>query len=1552
MRLLLLLLFITVLPSAWGEVAAPNLRFERLSIEQGLSQVNVWPILQDRRGYLWFGTFGGLNRYDGYHFEHFVHDNDDPASISNSLVWASFEDSQGRLWFGTADGLNRYDDSTGRFERFLHDPQNPNSLSHNRIRAIAEDKFGHLWIGTDGGGLNRFDVDKGQFEHFRNDPSNPQSLSHDRIAALQVDKNGVVWIGTLGGGLNRLNVQKRTFERFTSQDVGATRISDNKVLHLAQGDGNILWIATEKGLNRLDSKTDIFTVFRHEPDDPNSLAYDNVGSLMVDNQGRLWVGTFGRGLSLLDNRHGHFIHFRHNSTDINSLSDDVIRAVYQDRQGLMWIGTNAGVNKLDYRQTQFGHIKHLPGKHDSLAGSIVWSVYQDRQGVLWAGTNQGLNRQQNGQGFDLFTHQLDNPGSISNNVVNAITEDSFGGLWVGTNNGLNRYDVDTGLFERFVHNEQDRFSLTDNRIRYIYPGEKGTVWIGTASGGLNRFDPDTKQFTAYKHDPSISNSLSEDDVRAIAKDSQGRLWLGTNNGLNRLDQNSGQIVRYFKKDGDRTGLSSNVLMTLLVDAKGTLWAGTRGGGLNKYNEQSDTFTHWGVKQGLPSNNVICLLDDSQGQLWLGTEGGMVKFDPATESFKIFDMTDGLQSNDFSWGCHKGKDGELFFGGSNGFNRFFADKITEDTEPPTVVLTDFLLSNKSVGVFGPPQAFTLPSRIDTLSTLTLNHEQSFITFEFAALNFVNPKQNQYAYKLEGYNDEWIFTDAKNRRTNYTGLPAGDYTFMVKASNSNGYWNEQGTSLNIRVLPPWWLTWWAKLLYVSIALLAVGGYVIYFQSQYKNQQMQEAEKLKDDFFAKMSHEIRTPMNAVIGLSQLAINTPSETERQNYLRTILESGKSLVGIVNDILDFSKLGARKMKLEHKPFALAQLIELVVAQCALAAHEKGLALTIQVDSKIPQTLTGDSTRLRQVLVNLLNNAVKFTDQGGVSLSIELQKVEAQRLTLYCKVADTGCGLTQQQCHRLFKSYAQADSSVSRVYGGTGLGLVIAKEICELMHGQIWVESEVDKGSVFQFNLELEQGAQDPLPALGDHRILVVEDNNLRADTLINQLKIFGLEATRVIDNEAAKTLLDGGEHFDLALISHDGKERIKPILVKSLYMVNRYNKNEFSWAAGKSHQLSMIERPVMPHQLHHKLSKLLTDGAVEDIQAQQSYTVPELSDYRLLLVDDNAINRKVALGFLTPCGGEVSVAENGLQAVDMLKKEDFDLVLMDIEMPQMNGIEATKIIRESLNLKALPVIAMTSHSQAGFTEQITACGMDGFISKPFEQHEFYQVIGEHLAHSDKEVALGRDENEHNDSEDELQKLEQVKGLEVKTALEKLSGRTLMYLQLVKEFRKVEPLLLDKIKHLDPKCERQPIFMAAHTLRSSAAFIGAFGLAQLSEAVEKRFNENNRKPADDDGELLEQLTNDLKQLLDDLDLALGAIDSDLACKPQPTFSLETFKRQLQALFTMLSRSDFDAEDLLEQIQHQCKGTEYIDEIKGILASVEEVEFDQAAELTQTLMDRL
>jgi ligand-binding sensor domain-containing protein/signal transduction histidine kinase len=789
-------------------IEGKDIRFTHLSTEQGLSQSRVDHMLQDRRGFIWIGTYNGLNRYDGYRFRTYKPDPNNPNSLGGTFVSALFEDRSGILWIGTDQGLNRFDPVTERFTQFRADPDNPEGLS-GFPEHITQDRDGMLWLATHNG-LDRLDPASGRFTRHRNDPNDPHSLSSSDVRFVLEDRQGTLWVAT-GGGLDAFDRRTGRVLRYPNFQQPPLAPLD-RILEDRSG---MLWVSATRGggLASLDPKTGVFTRYTWFEGWPGPPGMRGCSAIHEDRHGIVWLATKPDGVVRFDRARRLFTRYRNNPVDPGSLNDNEDLSLLEDREGGIWVGTSVGgVNRFPSEPSPFTAYRREPGNPNSLAEGTLRSVLEDSQGILWIGTSQ-LNRLDRKTGrYAFYRHDPANVESITTGVVYAMVEDRAGFLWFAMwGGGLNRFDRRTGRFQAYRHDPADAASLSHNNTLSLLIDHGGALWAGT-DDGLNRLDARTGRFTVFRPKSGLIESRW---YRVLAEGADGSIWMGTyTQGLQRLDLRTGEIVEYKNDPKVRGSLSNNRVNALCVDHAGALWVGTQNG-LNRFDRNTGEFTTFGERDGLPNNAVEGILEDSAGNLWLSTGNGLSRFDPRARAFKKYYSDDGLAGDEFNDSVYyKSASGEMFFGGVNGVTAFYPGKLVDSHFVPPVVLTDFRLFNDPVPVGG---RSPLKKSIAYTHSLTLSHAQHIFALEFSALSFASPTRSRYRYRLEGLETHWNEAAVTRRVVTYTTLPAGEYHFHVQSKDSRGGWSEPGLTLAIRVLPAWWNTWQFRIVWITSLIL---------------------------------------------------------------------------------------------------------------------------------------------------------------------------------------------------------------------------------------------------------------------------------------------------------------------------------------------------------------------------------------------------------------------------------------------------------------------------------------------------------------------------------------------------------------------------------------------------------------------------------------------------------------------------------------------------------------------------------------------------------------
>jgi PAS domain S-box-containing protein len=807
-----------------------NMRFEHLGTDQGLSQSNVICILQDSRGFMWFGTRDGLNKYDGYKFTVYKNDAGDPGSLSNNFIRDIAEDKNGDLWIATLGGLCRYDRQKNRFTSYKHDSKNSHSISGNLITSILEDSGENIWIGTERG-LNMYDKKRNQFVHYTYDKNADNSLGDVFVRTIFEDSRHDLWVGTFNGGLNLFNRKNKTFTRFQHNENDSKSISSNNVYTMFEDSKHRLWLGTNGGgLELFNKLSGDFSHFKHDDNKSNSVVGNSVYAINEDNEKNLWIGTENGGLSLLNPETGLFYTYQNDVVDNTSLSNNSVYAIYKDTKSNIWLGTfNGGVDMVNPDAAKFTHYKHILNKN-SLSNNNVLCIYEDAQKNIWIGTDGGglnLFDPQTGH-FTHFGHEKNNKNSICGNYVLSICGDSKGNIWIGTwGDGVTVFNKTKGTFKHFKNDPHDPSSLSNNNAWKIFEDKEKNLWIGTYGGGLNLFDPLNNSFTRYQYNAGSKTGISGNNIQSILEDSEGKLWITTDGGgLNQFDKKNKTFSR-FLHDDKKNSIINNSAGSIYEDRNKNLWIGTMAG-LSFLDKKTNSFVNYTTSDGLPNNVIFGILEDQKGNLWISTNKGISRFDPVNKVFKNFGLSDGLQSNEFKQQAYcKSSSGAMYFGGNNGFNQFFPDSIKANSFAPPLVITSFQIFNKEVPVSVDSTISPLKKDISETKEITISYRSSVISFGFASLNYTIPEKKQYAYMLEGFDKTWNEVGVQRTAT-YTNLDPGEYIFKVKGMNNDGNWSDSVTSIRLTITPPFWLTWWFKSI---SALFIVACFAAFYKMRIK-------------------------------------------------------------------------------------------------------------------------------------------------------------------------------------------------------------------------------------------------------------------------------------------------------------------------------------------------------------------------------------------------------------------------------------------------------------------------------------------------------------------------------------------------------------------------------------------------------------------------------------------------------------------------------------------------------------------------------------------------
>ncbi|GAB3643668.1 ligand-binding sensor domain-containing protein [Spirosoma arcticum] len=1068
-RLAVLIMGVLSLCAGTGFAQGQKPDFTHLTTNEGLSQSTVLSILKDSKGFMWFGTNEGLNKYDGYEFSIYKHYPNDQTSLRNNIINDILEDNQGTIWVATSAGLDLFNRSTNSFSHYSLTPfqliiydifqdskqriwlgtasglylvdvktntfssyrskKTSTTLSNDVVLKITEDKAGILWVGTQNG-LNRFNPKSGNFSHFFHNPKDAGSIASNWVRAVYIDQNQTLWIGTLGGGIARYNPVTNSFTNFLHNTKIPASLGHNDIFCLTEDNQNNLWVGTENGgISIYDTKRNEFTTVVTDPANPNSLNSNSIYSLYKDNIGNIWAGTYSGGVNYVP-KFGKKFRLYRNMLNENSLSNNIVLSIKGDDDGNIWIGTDGGgLNLFNPKTSRFSTYKNRPSVSNSPGSDYLITIVNSGENLLALGYHR--------KGFDLF-----NTKKMS--------------------------------FTHYVPLEGNTNDLPTASVNVLCSDRETNLWVGTWARGLYFYDRRSKQATRFLHDNNDPNTLCDNHLNAIYEDDDRDIWLGTENGLDMLDRTTYRFVHYTHNPENSRTIGSNTINCVLGAGVNKLWIGTTGGLclLNKKTKQVSVITE---KEGLPNNVINALIYDLSGNLWMSTNKGISNYNPRTKMIRNYGLLDGLQGNEFKVGSvFRAADGMLLFGGSSGFNTVYPERMLNNTYVPPVHITDFQVFNKSIQTGDADSILT--KHISETSALSLKHDQNVFSVEFAALNYTFPEKNQYAYMLQGFDDNWNYVGNKRSAT-YTNLDPGTYTFRVKASNNDGLWNETGTSIQINVLPPFWHTWWFKLLLVSLVIGSAYAFYEARTSVLRSQkwalervleerterlhQEQVLNKMKSQFVSTASHEFRTPLATIqssVNLVGMYIDLPPERGKlqiQKHLTVVEKEIGKFVSLLDDILAIEKMSAGKQLFSPEPVnPLTIAHEVVSTYFQSRPDQRSVDLST---TGTPRSVRLDEKLIAQVLINLLSNAFKFSSTNPAL------HVDFNEASLVLSVIDHGIGIPEKDLPHLFETFFRAGNAVA--VQGTGLGLFIIKQSVELHGGTVRVQSKENVGTTFTVTL-------------------------------------------------------------------------------------------------------------------------------------------------------------------------------------------------------------------------------------------------------------------------------------------------------------------------------------------------------------------------------------------------------------------------------------------------------------------------------------------------------
>jgi len=1085
-------------------------QFEKLPSTAGFYNTGVNEIVEDQYGLLWFATWSGLARFDGYKIKMYRQLPDHSNGLKSNKITTIFQSSNNNLWVGTNyTGFYKYDRAQDKFIQYHKKNDDLNSLSNNNVYAIFEDSKGILWIGTENG-LNRFDPETETFKHYFHSESDKRSLSHSFVYSISESPDSTIWIGT-ERGLNRL-VESKDGDYFQYYDL----LKDNSQIELSLShnfifnivpsiyDDHTIWVGTSLGLKKV--KYDLENLDEVEVEywdsnknDPNSISHPFVADILEKDKDHIWIATLD-GLNKININTKKNQIFTRKVNDENSISNNVLTSLFEDRTGNIWIGMDGGINKLNRKPNIFKSKKLKTPENINSVTSMVMA--KTRKGV-WAGSRGG--------GLNFIP--IDDDGNFINeplhfnfpikggrqlfNFVSDIVLDKQNRIWISTDgDGIYRIDIDdiptkSGTIRKFEHYAVANL-LNDEYISSLFCTNVGETWIGYWDEGIARFDEETQTVHHYKTSSNHAYNFTDyPNVHLVETIENGEpfLWIGTRGGgiyKVKYDKESNQldVVKNYKNvNGTKGELSNNFINAFHVDKKGGLWIGTDNG-LNLYDYKTGSFQTFYEAQGLQNGIIQSISEDLQGNIWVSTQQGLSSINTSYNEFKIqnFDSFDGVHDDSFNDDASLSiPSGQVLFGEVNGITYFKPSKFQKDTIVPKVIINDLKLSSQSVSIGENKNGRTILSKnISVSDELELSYKDINVGLEFTGIHLEEPQKIKYAYKLEGFNDEWIYTDASQRIATFTNLPYKDFVFKVKASNRDGVWSEP-TNLNLSVKPPFWKTIWAYLLYfiIALGLIALGYHFISLRTRDKHKlqlerlekdKLREVNKLKLQFFTNISHELRTPLTLIISPLEQLLQEKHDSKTNNLLTRMHSNADRLMKMINQILNIRKNEVELMKLEVRKGNFISFCKEVVYSFEALSEQRNIDLVFRAKmQKIDAWF--DHEQMEKVLFNFLSNAIKFTNDGG-TVTVAIEKEDKIILT----ISDTGFGIPKAQLENIFERFYQVEDTPewSRK-SGTGIGLSLTKMIVEKHHGQIKVNSEVGVGTSFIVELPLgnEQYTED-----------------------------------------------------------------------------------------------------------------------------------------------------------------------------------------------------------------------------------------------------------------------------------------------------------------------------------------------------------------------------------------------------------------------------------------------------------------------------------------------
>lgn len=1287
----------------------PELRFRHLNVEHGLSQSTVRAIFQDKLGFMWFGTDIGINKYDGTGFTVYKYNAADSTGIPSNFIIDILEDSEGGFWVATGyAGLSRFDRETETFYTYTYNAEDSTSLSHNSIRTIFEDSRKNLWIGTAGGGLNRYNRSSNSFTRFLHNPGSTSDIGSNFISSIAEDSKGFIWLGSPEGILTRYNAETGESKIFRLDGYRVTDLQTTTFGNVVVDSEDNIWFCTENGLYLYDQQSGKFSHYVKGPDNRH-LNENAVSDIEELGNGIYLIATDHGGINIFNKKTGTFSVHMHLASDPTSISNNQLYNIYRSDDGIIWIGNyNGGINIYDPYARKFNSYADLPlAPGSQFSQGSVLAILEDRDKNIWFGYD--------GQGIDIYnpangkiTHLQSDPSnrnSIPSNCIVEIYQTRNGDIWLGTYlKGMTVIDYKTGKYKHFRHDASDPRSIGGNNVWVILEDRNGNVWIGFQGNGVDRYDPETGSFTHYRSNPDDPNSLSNNDIYKLFEDDAGNIWIGSRNGLCRYVRETDNFVRYFSGEDLDHGLYGNCIYDIYQDNSGNIWIGSDQA-LNMYDPVKKVFTHYLESDGLAGNAVLSIIGDNRDNLWISTNKGLSRFNISERKFRNFDRADGLLSNEFNYvSVEVSSDGQLYFGNKSGFNYFDPLKIVDNPRIPPVYFTSIMILNERLR---PNQENgILRKHITFTEKIVLSHKHSVFSIGFAALNYSNPHKNQYAYMLEGFDDDWVSLGSRHEIT-YTNLDPGVYQLKVRASNSDGVWNNEGVTLQITILPPWWRALWFRIVvYISAVGVLLLIYVLrlqfYSRQQKKLMVLVKERTLQLEEVAVALEEKQEEINSQ---NEKLLSQRNELEKNNNLLTeqkkqILEQNREL-----DLHRYQletlieertrELTEAKNKAEEsdrlKSSFLANLShEIRTPLNAILGFSSLLCekdLSLQEREEFNKIIRSSSNNL----LDLINDILDISKIEAGQLEFDMREVSLDALfheltgifEMFISREDIGS-------NKPVKFIVKVDAAIRDLCIITDQ-LRLTQILTNLMNNAI---KFTPKGYI-------ELGCN--LKSVGEMLEFYIKDTGIGIREEDQKL-IF--ERFRKLEND--RLHLHRGTGLGLAISS-----QLVNLMGGSMGVVSEPEKGSTFWFT-----IPLIKADTEKTPYTREKSRV---------------DMPDLTNCVILVAEDEISNFNYIDRLLHDAGAKVLHAGNGNEVLQLLDNhKNVDLILMDIKMPLMDGIETLHALRKKGIL--IPVIAQTAYALSEEVVKLKKEGFDEYISKPIQRESLYCAISKCLSCSGESV--------------------------------------------------------------------------------------------------------------------------------------------------------------------------------------------------------------------------